>query len=101
MKERIEQLKAQEAQLQMQLDEVRFLIQGYENTLKANEQTDKKIDKALPYWVEHILIAWIIQLATLLLTQSLILGTLSGSAFYFIRELYQYFIQGKNTQREV
>jgi hypothetical protein len=42
MKERIEQLKAQEAQLQMQLDEVRFLIQGYENTLKANEQTDKE-----------------------------------------------------------
>jgi hypothetical protein len=33
MEERIEQLKAQEAQLQMQLDEIRFLIQGYENTL--------------------------------------------------------------------
>lgn len=37
MKERIEQLKAQEAQLQLQLDEVRYLIQGYENTIKAKE----------------------------------------------------------------
>ena len=55
----------------------------------------QKIDKALPYWFEHILIAWIIQLSIFALTQSLILGTLSGSAFYFIRELYQYFIQGK------
>jgi len=55
----------------------------------------KKINKALPYWLEHILIAWIIQGAIFLLTHSLILGTLSGSAFYFIRELYQYFIQGK------
>ena len=42
MKERLEQLKAQEAQLQLQLDEVRFLIQGYENTLKA--QQDEKAD---------------------------------------------------------
>jgi hypothetical protein len=41
MEERIEQLKAQEAQLQMQLDEIRFLIQGYENTLKKNEDTKK------------------------------------------------------------
>jgi hypothetical protein len=40
MKERLEQLKAQEAQLQLQLDEVRFLIQGYENTIKA--QQDEK-----------------------------------------------------------
>jgi riboflavin transporter FmnP len=55
----------------------------------------QKIDKALPYWLEHILIAWLIQLAIYLFTQSFILGTLSGSAFYFVRELYQYFIQGK------
>ena len=55
----------------------------------------QKIDKALPYWVEHILIAWLIQGAIFLLTHSLLLGTLSGSAFYFVRELYQYFIQGK------
>ena len=41
MEERIEQLKAQEKQLQMQLDEIRFLIQGYENTLKANEADTK------------------------------------------------------------
>ena len=42
MEERIEQLKVQEKQLQMQLDEIRFLIQGYENTLKANEEADTK-----------------------------------------------------------
>ena len=43
MEERIEQLKAQEKQLQMQLDEIRFLIQGYENTLaKQNEEADTK-----------------------------------------------------------
>ena len=42
MEERIEQLKAQEKQLQMELDEIRFLIQGYENTLKANEEADTK-----------------------------------------------------------
>ena len=43
MKERLEQLKAQEAQLQLQLDEVRFLIQGYENTLKAQaDEADSK-----------------------------------------------------------
>ena len=42
IEERIEELKVQEARLQMQLDEVRFLIQGYENTLKA--QQDEKAD---------------------------------------------------------
>lgn len=43
MEERIEQLKAQEKQLQMQLDEIRFLIQGYVNTLeKQNEESDSK-----------------------------------------------------------
>jgi hypothetical protein len=43
MEERIEQLKAQEKQLQMQLDEIRFLIQGYVNTLeKQNEEADTK-----------------------------------------------------------
>jgi hypothetical protein len=41
MEERIEQLKAQEKQLQMQLDEIRFLIQGYENTLAKNEADTK------------------------------------------------------------
>ena len=35
--QRIEQLKAQEATLQLQLDEIRYLIQGYENTLKGAE----------------------------------------------------------------
>ena len=35
--QRIEQLKAQEANLQLQLDEIRYLIQGYENTLKGAE----------------------------------------------------------------
>jgi len=43
MEERIEQLKLQEKQLQMQLDEIRFLIQGYVNTLeKQNEEADTK-----------------------------------------------------------
>jgi hypothetical protein len=36
--QRIEQLKAQEANLQLQLDEIRFLIQGYENTLKESQE---------------------------------------------------------------
>lgn len=44
MKERLEQLKAQEAQLQLQLDEVRFLIQGYENTLKAQQEKADEAD---------------------------------------------------------
>jgi hypothetical protein len=36
--QRIEQLKAQEATLQLQLDEIRYLIQGYENTLKESKE---------------------------------------------------------------
>jgi hypothetical protein len=36
--QRIEQLKAQEANLQLQLDEIRYLIQGYENTLKESQE---------------------------------------------------------------
>jgi len=44
MKERLEQLKAQEAQLQLQLDEVRFLIQVYENTLKAQQEQADEAD---------------------------------------------------------
>jgi hypothetical protein len=36
--QRIEQLKTQEANLQLQLDEIRFLIQGYENTLKESQE---------------------------------------------------------------
>jgi len=42
IEERIEELKIQEARLQMQLDEIRYVKQGYENTLKANEESDKK-----------------------------------------------------------
>lgn len=64
------------------------LIQKINNALR-------NLEDSTPYWLEHILIAWMIQLAIYLFTQSLILGTLSGSAFYFVRELYQYFIQGK------
>ena len=41
LEERIEELKIQEARLQMQLDEVRYVKQGYENTLKANEADTK------------------------------------------------------------
>lgn len=39
LEQRLEQLKAQQANLQLQLDEIAFLIQGYENTIRANEQT--------------------------------------------------------------
>jgi len=35
--QRLEALKQQEANLLMQLDEVRVLIQAYENTLKKEE----------------------------------------------------------------
>jgi hypothetical protein len=42
IEERIEELKIQEARLQMQLDEIRYVKQGYENTLKANEEADTK-----------------------------------------------------------
>jgi len=43
IEERIEELKIQEARLQMQLDEVRYVKQGYENTLKAqDEKADSK-----------------------------------------------------------
>jgi hypothetical protein len=35
--QRLEQLKEQEANLQLQLDEIRFLIQGYQNTLDQKE----------------------------------------------------------------
>ena len=38
IQQRIEQLKAQEANLQLQLDEIRYLIQGYENTLKESQE---------------------------------------------------------------
>jgi len=55
----------------------------------------QKIDKALPYWVEHILIGLLIQLAISLLTGSLIFGAVVGASFYFFRELWQYFVQGK------
>jgi hypothetical protein len=39
--QRIEQLKAQEANLQLQLDEIRYLVQGYENTLTQTEQSNE------------------------------------------------------------
>jgi len=36
--QRLEQLQAQEKQLTMQLDEVRFLIVGYQNTIKQEQE---------------------------------------------------------------
>jgi hypothetical protein len=39
--QRIEQLKEQAMNLQLQLDEVNFLIQGYENTLTQTEQANE------------------------------------------------------------
>jgi hypothetical protein len=44
LEERIEELKIQEARLQMQLDEVRYVKQGYENTLKAQQEQDDEAD---------------------------------------------------------
>ncbi len=38
LEERIEELKVQEARIQMQLDEIRYVKQGYENTLKAQDE---------------------------------------------------------------
>jgi hypothetical protein len=35
---RLDQLKAQEAQVLMQLDELRVLISAYENTIKENDK---------------------------------------------------------------
>ena len=35
--QRLEQLQAQEASLVQQLDEIRFLIVGYKNTIKQQE----------------------------------------------------------------
>ena len=42
LEERIEELKIQEARLQMQLDEIRYVKQGYENTLKAQKEESEK-----------------------------------------------------------
>ena len=42
LEERIEELKVQEARLQMQLDEIRYVKQGYENTLKAQKEESEK-----------------------------------------------------------
>lgn len=44
LEERIEELKIQEARLQMQLDEVRYVKQGYENTLKAQQEQADEAD---------------------------------------------------------
>ncbi len=40
IEKRLEQLKEQAMNLQLQLDEVNFLIQGYENTLSSLEQPE-------------------------------------------------------------
>lgn len=42
LEQRLEQLRAQQAQLQLQLDEIAFLIQGYENTIKAQQEESKE-----------------------------------------------------------
>ena len=38
LQQRLEQLQAQEANLLRQLDEVRFLIVGYQNTIKQEQE---------------------------------------------------------------
>jgi prefoldin subunit 5 len=42
LEERLQQLKAQQASLQLQLDELAYLIVGYENTIKAQEEEPKE-----------------------------------------------------------
>jgi len=42
LEERLQQLKAQQASLQLQLDELTYLIVGYENTIKAQEEEPKE-----------------------------------------------------------
>ena len=44
--QRLEQLQAQEASLVLQLDEIRFLIVGYQNTIKQQEEkTEQQEEK--------------------------------------------------------
>jgi hypothetical protein len=43
LQQRLEQLKQQEASLLMQLDEVKVLINAYENTLKPITTSDSEI----------------------------------------------------------
>ena len=43
IEERIKELEVQEARLQMQLDEIRYVKQGYENTLK--DQSEKQTEE--------------------------------------------------------
>jgi hypothetical protein len=45
MKERLEQLKQQREALAMQLEEISFLITGYENTIKAQEEQAEQVDE--------------------------------------------------------
>ena len=45
LEERIEELKVQEARTQMQLDEIRYVKQGYENTLKAQDEGAEKTEE--------------------------------------------------------
>ena len=46
LKERLEDLKKQRDQLQINLEEINFLIQGYENTIKAQEDQGGNADEA-------------------------------------------------------
>ena len=41
--QRLEQLQAQEASLVMQLDEIRFLIVGYQNTIKQEQEKTEQV----------------------------------------------------------
>ena len=42
MEKRIEQLKAEQANLNMRLAEINFLINGYETAMKAEKEKEKK-----------------------------------------------------------
>lgn len=46
MEERLQQLVQQRDSLSMQLSEINFLIKGYEDTLKAQEEKSDEVQEA-------------------------------------------------------
>lgn len=46
LKDRLSQLQQQRESLQMQLEEISFLITGYENTIKAQEEAEEQKEES-------------------------------------------------------
>lgn len=49
----------------------------------------------LPHYIEHIIIGIIIQFTIWVIFGSLLWGAIGGSLFYTLREIHQYFNEGK------